>query len=272
MRLVRFLTYASAVVWAAVAVAAPVPGDVLARLARADVVIIGEVHDNPGHHARQAEIMRAVKPKAVVWEMLTSEVAAGISGMDVSQSGALAQALNWAGSGWPSFDMYAPVFAAGGAARIYGGQVPRKDAFAAAGVGLVAAFGAQAEMYGLTTGLPAEEQAAREADQQVAHCGAMPVDKLSVLVDIQRLRDAVLARQVVAALADTGGPVVVITGNGHARRDRGVAVYLARGRPDVRVFVLGQSEAGQVGGVYDAVLDSPAVQRPDPCQAFQKSN
>jgi uncharacterized iron-regulated protein len=254
------------------AVAGPVPEGVLADMAHADVVIVGEVHDNPGHHVRQAEVVRMLSPFAVVWEMLTPEAATGIAGMDVSQADALEKALDWGASGWPSFEMYSPVFAAGSGARHFGGQVPRKAAFSVARDGLEASFGAGAAAYGLTTGLPMASQAAREADQQDAHCGAMPVDKLPLLVDIQRLRDAVLARQVVAALDQVGGPVVVITGNGHARRDRGIVIYLARVRPELRVFVLGQSEAGQITGSYDAVLDSPAVDRPDPCLAFQKAD
>lgn len=276
MKLAKILTCVVAVLCATSAGADAVPGDILADMARADVVIIGEVHDNPDHHARQAEIVGALGPKAVVWEMVTLDAAEGIAGIDVSNAGALALALNWGESGWPSFDMYFPIFAASGSARHYGGQVPRRDAFAAAGTGVVAAFGAPAADYGLTDALPAGEQAAREADQMAAHCDAMPVDKLPILVDIQRLRDAALARQVVAALGDAGGkargPVVVITGNGHARRDRGIAIYLAQIRPDIQVFVLGQSEAGQIGGTYDAVIDSPAVQRPDPCLAFHKAD
>ena len=37
-----------------------------------DVVVVGEVHDNPAHHRVQAEIVREVAPKALVFEMLTS--------------------------------------------------------------------------------------------------------------------------------------------------------------------------------------------------------
>jgi uncharacterized iron-regulated protein len=90
------------------------------------------------------------------------------------------------------------------------------------------------------------------------------------MVDVQRLRDAVLARSALLALGETGGPVVVITGNGHARRDWGVPSYLARMAPDVTVFVLGQSEGGRVPeGGFDLVVDADPVDRDDPCAGFE---
>jgi uncharacterized iron-regulated protein len=84
------------------------------------------------------------------------------------------------------------------------------------------------------------------------------------------LRDAALAAAADRALKETGGPVVVITGNGHARLDRGLPVYLAKARPGVDVLSLGQSEGGAISGDFDLLLDSPAVERPDPCLAFKK--
>ncbi len=90
------------------------------------------------------------------------------------------------------------------------------------------------------------------------------------MVAVQRLRDAVLARAVVVAMAGTGGPVAVITGNGHARHDWGVPAFLARVAPDLEVFVLGQTEDGApLQGGFDEVRSAPAVARPDPCAAFR---
>ena len=81
-----------------------------------------------------------------------------------------------------------------------------------------------------------------------AHCDALPEDMLPGMVAVQRLRDAVLARAVVRAMDDTGGPVAVITGNGHARRDWGMPAMLARAAPDLDVWVLGQTEEDQPAG------------------------
>ncbi|MFD3190461.1 ChaN family lipoprotein [Sedimentitalea sp. HM32M-2] len=246
--------------------------DLLARMAAADVVILGEVHDNPDHHRIQGDILTSLQPRAVVWEMLTSVEARRIKAKLVHDPEKLEQVLEWAKSGWPAFSMYHQIFAAAPDARIYGGEVPREAAFTVIEAGPAVAFGADAARYGLTVPLPEAEQADREALQLAAHCDAIPADRLAAMVGIQRLRDAVMAREVIAAMADTGGPVAVITGNGHARRDGGIPVYLDRVQPGLRVFVLGQSEAGGISGVFDAVLDSPAVPRDDPCAAFAGTN
>ncbi|MCA0871055.1 ChaN family lipoprotein [Seohaeicola saemankumensis] len=250
--------------------AASLTVDVVSSMSQADVVLLGEVHDNPDHHALQADAIETLKPAAIVWEMLTPETAARFDAGWLNDPDHLEQAVEWASEAWPSFDLYVPVLkAAAGGPAIYGGLVPRSKTRAAMESGIGVAFGVGASQFGLMVPLPPEERAAREADQQAAHCGAMPEEMLPVMVDIQRLRDAVLARAIVTALDETGGPVVVITGNGHARKDRGIPVYLKRVKPGVRIFSLGQSEDGVISGTFDAVLDSPAVDRPDPCLAFQ---
>ncbi len=237
----------------------------------ADVVILGEVHDNPVHHQRQAQILLELQPRAVVWEMITAEQAEGLDPDTLANEGQTAKQLDWAASGWPEFRLYAPVFAAAKGARQYGALVPRDDTPSVMAEGAAAYFGAEASArFGLDQPLPEAEQAAREADQQANHCNAMPPEMLPVLVDFQRLRDASLAAAADKALVETGGPVAVITGNGHARTDRGLAVYLAKARPDAEIRSLGQSEDGQISGQFDLVLDAPSVERPDPCLAFRK--
>ena len=59
--------------------AAPLSEDVLARMERADIVILGEVHDNPEHHLTEAEAIVALTPSAIVYEMLTPEKASLLS-------------------------------------------------------------------------------------------------------------------------------------------------------------------------------------------------
>ncbi|SDC49535.1 ChaN family lipoprotein [Ruegeria marina] len=247
-----------------------IPSDVLDGMRGADVVILGEVHDNPRHHLVQAEAIAALEPSAVVWEMLTEVSAARLSRAALDDPEELARILQWAELGWPPLAMYLPVFQAA-EAPVYGALVPRTAARAAMETGAAAALGADAARFGLGIPLPADEQKAREADQQAAHCNAMPPEMLPKLVAVQRLRDAVLARAVLRAHEETGGPIAVITGNGHARSDRGIPVFLFRVEPGLRVFTLGQSEEGAIDGSFDAVIDSPAVPREDPCAAFDKS-
>lgn len=251
------------------AAAQPISETDLDRLPAADVVVLGEVHDNPQHHLNQARAVAALHPAAVVWEMLTPAQAAAMPA-DRRDAAAVAAALGWAGTGWPDFALYHPIVAAAGAARHYGAGVPRAEAQRAFHEGAAAVFGAGAGRYGLTAPLPDAEQAAREAEQFDAHCGAMPRAMMGGMVEAQRLRDAALARAALRALAETGGPVAVITGTGHARRDWGVPAALGRAAPGVSVLALGQVEADPgAGAPWDLWLVTAPAARPDLCAALR---
>src|SRR6056297_770307 len=164
-----------------------------APLAAQDVVVIGEIHDNPAHHEAQAELVQTVEPRALVFEMLTSEQASQIKPSVRNDMQALADAVNWADSGWPDFAMYYPIFEAAPEARIYGAQIPRDVARAAFEKGVAESFSGDAVRFGLAEPLPEAEQDQREAMQMVAHCDALPQHLLPTMVAIQRLRDAELA-------------------------------------------------------------------------------
>lgn len=238
-------------------------------LETADVVIVGEVHDNPVHHEVQARVANEMVPRAVVWEMLEAEQAAKVTADLIANVPALEDALAWEARGWPDFAMYHPIFAATKGARTYGAAVPRAVAYGVVEGDLAIAFDAAAA-YGLDRDLPIDEQAARQALQFAAHCEALPEETLPGMVDVQRLRDATLARVTLQALKDTGGPVLVITGNGHARKDWGVPRYIVRVAPQTVMWVIGQGEGGTPPqGGFDQVIDGPAITRPDPCAAFK---
>lgn len=237
--------------------------DDLSRLKAADVVILGEVHDNPTHHDMQAQIVQAVAPAALVIEMLGQEDASALA------ADPAAFADRWAKTGWPDFQMYLPVFEAHDG-PIFGAAVSRDVARATYADGVAAHFQGDAVGYGLTDALPEDQQARRTELQFRAHCETMPREMMGGMIEVQRLRDATLAVGVVQAMADTGGPVAVITGNGHARKDWGVPSYLARVAPELRVISVGQGEDGvPPEGGFDIVLDAPAPDRPDPCAQFK---
>ncbi|MAM62728.1 ChaN family lipoprotein [Maritimibacter sp. UBA3975] len=235
-----------------------------------DVFVLGEVHDNPAHHEAQAAAIRDIRPRAVVFEMLTEAQAAEVRDDRLDDPEALGELLGWEEAGWPDFDMYYPIFAASRGADVYGAAVPREETREAMDTGVAVAFGEGAEDYGLTDDLSAEELADRLNLQMEAHCGALPLDMLPGMVDLQRLRDAVLARAAITALEETGGPVAVIAGNGHTREDWGVPAYIARVRPQIIVVTMGQGEdGGTPEGTFDTVIDAPGVDRGDPCAAFE---
>lgn len=232
----------------------------------ADVLVLGEIHDNPHHHRVQADLLETAAPRAVVFEMLTQAEADALRGV-ARDANAMRAATD--GFHWGNIADYADVLAH--SAVIVGAALPRDAVREAFGAGAATVFGGGAEVYGLNSPLPADQQKVREALQFAAHCDAMPLEMMGGMVEAQRLRDAAFARAVVEAVETYGTPVALITGNGHARMDWGVPSYLVRVRPDLVVESIGQGEGGMAPeGVFTSVLnDAPIPDRPDPCAAFR---
>ncbi len=207
-------------------------------LVDADIYIVGEQHGFAPHHAEQAAVVAKVRPTAVVFEQLTDVQADRIAPETPRNPHVFEELLDWSESGWPDLSFYFPIMTASDAV-IFG---------AAGAAGDLSA-------YELDTPLDPVEQAEREALQAVAHCGALPPDRLPEFVARQRAIDAQFAARTLEALDTHGPPVVLITGNGHARSDWGVPAAIARVRPDATVLSIVQ-DGGPEGG-------------PDPCAAFR---
>ncbi|MEW9921580.1 ChaN family lipoprotein [Marimonas sp. MJW-29] len=243
-----------------------------AQMLAADVVILGEIHDNALHHEGQAALMAQLAPKVVVFEMLSPEMAARVNGADRRDIEALGAEIGWAEAGWPDIALYAPVFEALGDAVAVGAAAPREEVRAAFAEGAAAVFRPGAARFGLERDLPAAEQAMREQMQFEAHCEAMPLEMMGGMVEAQRLRDAAFSAATLEALEAHGGPVVVITGNGHARRDWGMPALLALAGPEASVYSVGFVEApsAEDDPRFDMTIVTDPAPREDPCAAFIK--
>jgi len=241
--------------------------DIVARAQTADVVIVGEVHDNAHHHVAQAAIAAQLTPRAVVFETLRPDDPGIIAVAETAE--AAAEALDWADRGWPEFHHYYQIIEAVPTAVVFGAEVPREDITASFGSSAAGVFGEDAARFGLDQPLDKAEQTAREARQMAAHCDALPPEMLPGMVEVQRLRDAALSQAVLQGREVVGsGPVLVITGNGHAHREWGVPALLAIADPSLEIFVIEQLEAPGSSASADAVLVAPPADRPDPCAAF----
>lgn len=227
----------------------------------AEIVILGEVHDNADAHLGQAAVLATLRPTAVVFEMLTPEQARRADA-DRSQ---IADA--WKASGWRDFPIYAPIFDALGKAHILGAAAPRDTVRSVYTDGPAALFGPEAARFGLDRSLPAQQQNAREAHQFEVHCNAMPMAMMPGMVAVQRYRDAVFARAALAALDTYGPPVALITGNGHARTDWGVPAMITMARPEVSTHAIGFVE-GSTDVPFDEIHIVPSAERDDPCKSL----
>jgi uncharacterized iron-regulated protein len=260
-------------------------------LAQARYVLLGEQHDNPDHHRLQAALVRALvqsgRRPALAFEQLDVAQQAKVDASlaraprDVD---ALALAVDWAGSGWPDWSLYRPVFAAGldAGLRIVGANLPREQVRALMMQGAPAMDAALRERLGLDAPLPEDVARAMREEMRESHCNHLPEPMLEPMVLAQRARDAHLVDRMLAA--DTGDGAILITGGGHARTDRGAPTHLARRAPDRRVLSVGfvevgpdlqepQDAAAAFGAQrlpFDYVWFTPAAAREDPCAAFRK--
>ena len=245
--------------------------EVLADLAAADFILLGETHDNPRHHQVRAELMRGLPPgvKTVVLEHLER-------GRRLDPARSLDDALERAGFdrkawGWP---LHQPVFVAARdmGANLLGGNLGRKDGRRVVMEGESALDADQARLLQQS---PLSTTARGRLDESLStgHCGHLPAARLPNMRLAQRARDAALARTL---LESRDGPVVLLAGNGHVRRDYGVPVLLAGQAPGARVVNIGfmevapgeRSEPAGMGDAYDFVWFTAPAQREDPCAGF----
>ena len=250
--------------------------DLAKRLDRADVVVLGELHDNPDHHLAQAWLVDRLAPEGLAFEMIPQASEEGIvvflaGGGDPADIG---PAIGWERIGWPDWDIYRPIFEAAGTPVITGGGLGRSEIRKAIADGAFLAIPDPRFRAVLARALDANTQTAMETEMIDAHCGMLPASAAPGMVEAQRLRDASFAAAVLRARSAGGGQVVLITGNGHARTDHGVPAYLAAVAPELEVLSLGQIE-GPVPTVleelpYDYVWAWEPMPRADPCELFRR--
>ncbi len=242
----------------------------ITRIKAADVVIIGEIHPNPVHHMNQAEIVRSLAPATLVFEMVERGKGEAFrkAYLELDRE-ALYRAIDARDYGWDTLEDYLPIVDAAPAARVLGAALERKKLRRSVLEGAAIIFGSQAAQYGLSEPLPEAQLAARIEHQRLAHCDAMPDDLLPGMVEAQRLLDATFARVVIGA-AQNQKPVILITGNGHARSDWGVPHALRRAAPDLDVVTIGQLEPGsEREDQYDIVIRTAPFDQGDPCASLR---
>ncbi|MEM7271010.1 MAG: ChaN family lipoprotein [Pseudomonadota bacterium] len=234
----------------------------------ADVVIIGERHDNPDHHATQAKLVEALAPGGLAFEMIA----------DRDEGAANADRANWINPAWNGWEMYQPIIAAAPEAVIAGGLVA-KDIIRTAMIRGAATAWPEGARYRLAEPLPMDMVEDMIMEQRTAHCKALAKHSLPGMVEAQQLRDASFADAALRLHEAGHRPVVLITGNGHARTDRGVPLYLRRAASDLTVVAIGQRELERGGGLhplwktpFDFTIHTEAHDRGNPCETFRRKS
>ena len=260
--------------------------ELLGALRGARFVVLGERHDQPDHHRLQAKLVRALgsgaRKPALAFEMLDVGQQPAVDAAlarEPEDADALALAVDWARSGWPDWALYRPVFAAGleTGLPVVAANLPRAQVREMVKRGPEALPAPLRARLALDTPLPEDVAKEMREEQDRAHCGHLPKELLGPMVQAQRARDAHLADRLLEADRGNGG--VLITGNGHARTDRGVPAHLLRRAPERKVLSVGLLEVSPEAREpkdyaasysasalpFDYVWFTPAVPQEDPC-------
>ena len=230
--------------------------------AAADLLILGEVHDQPDQQRQAAdEVQRLAadgRLAALVLEMAEApHTSAGLP-RDASEA-QVQQALHWRGWPWPA---YAAVVmqAVRAGVPVVGGNLPREQMRAAmADPGLEASVS------------PAvRERLAQEVRD--GHCGLLPEAQVPGMVRIQIARDRSMAATAAQALqaAAPRQTVLLLAGAQHASRDRGIPLHLAASDPPplVRVVMFGPLSDRLIA---DERRDALLTPQPDHCEGLRRS-
>lgn len=219
--------------------AALAPRSLAERIAAAEIVLLGERHDNADHHALQAWAVAAAGADGeggrLVLEMVRTGEGGPLADATPDTLDTLAAALAWEESGWPDFALYRPILEAALDAgfTLYAGDAPMEAMRAAARGGLGALEEDELARLGLAAPFPETFAASVETAVDEGHCGLLPPEMIPAMAAAQRLRDAYLAD---ALLADEGR-AVLIAGAGHVGAEA-VPHYLATRAPERDVLAI----------------------------------
>jgi uncharacterized iron-regulated protein len=272
----------------------------------ADVLLLGEVHDNAEHHWLRARILdhthdyvayagRAGQEPRVLAVVL-EQFKAG-QGDGLQKYRALGRSLNldatadefklvtqWDQSGWSKYpydDLLTSIVQRGFAT--YAGDAPREVMMKAAKDGTAGVSEAERKRLALDTPLGAKLDDASLTEIEGAHCGMVPKEAFGGMAFAQRYRDAHLADATLQA-TDKHGSAILIAGNGHVRTDRGVPWYIRQRAPSQKVVsvMLVEVEDGKTdpeayvprdpdgNPAADYLIFTPRAERSDPCDGMRR--
>ena len=254
-----------------------------AALRAAHFRLLGEVHDNPDHHAIQAELLDAVggagiRP-VVAFEQFDREYDAALqqrqaAGMLTADE--VAEVVKFDRRGW-NWEFYRPLV---DVALRYG--MPLRAAnLSRTAVGRIVKQTLTLRGHENAFDSPWSADKEQELHDIIVegHCGALPESMVPPMIGAQRARDSMLAD----ALKNAGRDgAVLITGNGHVRRDLAVPLYLQAATPALAICAVGLLEvdasrnepaayvATTATPEFDLVCFTPRWSRPDPCATFKR--
>ena len=279
--ILRALALLCATLFGAAAQAADPTNDSIEQLAQLLAmrrnVLLGEVHDNAGQHALRLHALQrrldAGERPALAFEQFDRDRQDDIDRVRKQQPRDAAAIAALGAPGW-NWKLYTPFLqlALDYDLPIVAANLSRTDAMHVSSDGWNALFDtAERERLGLER-LPAKLLESHERAVAQGHCGLLPPEAVSALARAQIARDIVIARAIEPYLRSG---VVLLSGNGHVRRDIGVPIWIA---PSQRMDLLsvgllergGDATPQSLSDEYDAIVLTAAAERPDPCEPLRR--
>lgn len=244
------------------------PQQLLDRLAAAPRVLVGEQHDNPDHHALELWLARALAERrpsgSVLMEMINpsqqSRVAATQAAAVKGETPAdLIGTLAWQ-PGW-DWSLYGPLvtWLVKQPAPLLSANLDRSE--------IMRIYAEQPALVGMHSTTDAVRNSLLD-DIRESHCGLLPDSQLPAMLAVQQQRDRRMAERLKAA----PGPVLMIAGGFHARRDLGVPLHLEDLGAGQGLEVLMLAEVGKTVAPEQAdyVWYTPALPPTDYCATLRR--
>lgn len=250
-----------------------------------NILLMGEVHDNPAGHQRRFEdlqkfVLEGARP-VLAMEQFDREYQAELSKAqaECGTADCLLSHLNDKIAGERSkktwdWAYYRPVIqlALDYKLPLLAANLSRHDAARVMHEGYAAALDAGTiQNYQLDQLLPVSLVGGQRVELEAGHCGKMPSDLMPGMIRAQIARDVWMAKLIAS---QAGHDVVLLAGNGHVRRDLGVPHWLSADQQahlQIHAYVEANTDAGTHNDLYDFTHIVQALPRPDPCQAIAGS-
>ncbi|MFO7567496.1 MAG: ChaN family lipoprotein [Enhygromyxa sp.] len=253
------------------------------RAAAARYVLLGETHDHPDHHRLQGELISSLLTPspgpAVAFEMLDPAMQAQIDEFVAAGTGEVdgfAELVSWADSGWPAWSLYRPAFApvieAG--LPILAAAFPRSESRRFMSEGLAMLPPELVARYQLDQPLPPELLEPALDEMLAAHCGMGSREDFAPMVEIQRIRDALMA-DALRRGAELRGRAVLVAGTGHTRQTGVPRLLALAGEQREAILSVGfvavdpeRLDPREYGEAFDVIVLTPGIEREDPCEGM----
>ena len=223
--------------------------DLISVIHNADIILLGEIHDNLFQHKARANLISKIQSKkfAIVSEHL-------VSGSEITYSGSLLEDLETIGFNkkawsWPVHEVLYKKFEEL-SLPVFGGNLSKEDInhiYSGKKFSLSDVLNPLLNRSALTS----QSKDKLINDLVVGHCGVVEKDLLTFMFKVQRYRDASLA-QIATAVA----PAIVIAGNGHVRRDYGVPQILKKVNPRGHVISIAFLEIDKLSETTDSLIEN----------------